>query len=46
LDALIEPPKVAPLILRFPLTLFWGLFGYFFSEETDVMAVFARPKKG
>lgn len=42
LDALIEPPRVLPLLLRLPLTLFWGLTGYFFAEETDVMAVFRR----
>jgi SAM-dependent methyltransferase len=45
LDALLDPPQVAPLLLRFPLTLFWGLFGYFFARETDVMAVFRKPGK-
>jgi 2-polyprenyl-3-methyl-5-hydroxy-6-metoxy-1,4-benzoquinol methylase len=40
LDSLIEPPRLMPLLLRLPLTLFWGLFGYFLSEETDVMAIF------
>jgi 2-polyprenyl-3-methyl-5-hydroxy-6-metoxy-1,4-benzoquinol methylase len=42
LDALMETPRVWPLILRAPLTLFWGLFGYYLAEETDVMAVFRR----
>lgn len=42
LDALMEPPKVLPLLLRPHLTLFWGLFGSFFARETDVMAVFRR----
>jgi 2-polyprenyl-3-methyl-5-hydroxy-6-metoxy-1,4-benzoquinol methylase len=44
LDALIEPPRALPLVLRLPMTLFWGLFGYFLSEETDVMAIFSRPR--
>jgi SAM-dependent methyltransferase len=43
LDALMDPPKVWPLLARFPLTLFWGFFGYLLSPETDVMAVFRRP---
>jgi 2-polyprenyl-3-methyl-5-hydroxy-6-metoxy-1,4-benzoquinol methylase len=46
LDAIVEAskvPRVAPLLLRLPLTLFWGLFGYFFAPETDVMAIFRRP---
>lgn len=42
LDVLVEPPKLLPLILRFPLTLFWGFFGYFFARETDVMVMFRR----
>jgi 2-polyprenyl-3-methyl-5-hydroxy-6-metoxy-1,4-benzoquinol methylase len=42
LDALMEPVRVAALLLRAPLTLFWGLFGSFFSRGTDVMAVFRR----
>jgi SAM-dependent methyltransferase len=42
LDALMETPRVGGLLLRAPLTLFWGLFGYFLAEETDVMAVFRR----
>jgi 2-polyprenyl-3-methyl-5-hydroxy-6-metoxy-1,4-benzoquinol methylase len=44
LDSILEPPPVLRLALRGPLTLFWGLFGYFLSEETDVMAVFKRPR--
>ncbi|HMA94040.1 MAG TPA: methyltransferase domain-containing protein, partial [Polyangiaceae bacterium] len=40
LDSLIEPPRVLPLLWRIPLTLFWGLLGYFLSEETDVMAIY------
>ncbi|HVU01828.1 MAG TPA: class I SAM-dependent methyltransferase [Polyangiaceae bacterium] len=43
LDALMEPVKAGALLLRAPLTLFWGLFGSFFSRGTDVMAVFRRP---
>jgi 2-polyprenyl-3-methyl-5-hydroxy-6-metoxy-1,4-benzoquinol methylase len=42
LDVLTEAVRVGPLLLRAPLTLFWGLFGYFLAEETDVMAVFQR----
>lgn len=42
LDSLMEAPQVLPLILRAPQTLFWGLFGSFLAEETDVMAVFRR----
>jgi 2-polyprenyl-3-methyl-5-hydroxy-6-metoxy-1,4-benzoquinol methylase len=41
-DVLMEPPVAGPLLLRLPLTLFWGFFGYFFAEATDVMAVFRR----
>ncbi|HMJ10688.1 MAG TPA: class I SAM-dependent methyltransferase [Polyangiaceae bacterium] len=46
LDSIVEAskvPKVAPLLLRLPLTLFWGFFGNFFAPETDVMAIFRRP---
>jgi 2-polyprenyl-3-methyl-5-hydroxy-6-metoxy-1,4-benzoquinol methylase len=42
LDALLEPPRVVPLLARLPLTLFWALFGRFLHEETDVMFVFRR----
>lgn len=42
LDRLVEPPKLGPLLARLPLTLFWGFFGQFLAEETDVMAVFRR----
>ncbi|HEX4339622.1 MAG TPA: class I SAM-dependent methyltransferase [Polyangiaceae bacterium] len=42
LDALMEPVRVGALLLRAPMTLFWGLFGYFFSRHTDVMAIFKR----
>lgn len=42
LDALVEPPRVGRLLLNLPKTLFWGLVGYFFAEDTDVMAVFRR----
>ncbi len=42
LDALMEPVRVGALLARAPITLFWGLFGYFFSRHTDVMAVFRR----
>jgi len=43
LDHLLEPPRLGPLLARLPLTLFWGFFGQFLAEETDVMAVFRRP---
>ncbi len=42
LDALMEPVRVGALLLRAPLTLFYGLFGSFLSRNTDVMAVFRR----
>ena len=42
LDSLMEPVRVGALLLRTPVTLFWGFFGYFFSRHTDVMAVFRR----
>ena len=42
LDALLEPIRVGALLLRTPVTLFWGFFGYFFARGTDVMAVFRR----
>lgn len=42
LDALMEPVKAGALLLRAPLTLFWGFFGSFFSRNTDVMAIFRR----
>jgi 2-polyprenyl-3-methyl-5-hydroxy-6-metoxy-1,4-benzoquinol methylase len=42
LDALMEPVRVGALLLRAPLTLFWGLFGSYFSRHTDVMAVFRK----
>jgi 2-polyprenyl-3-methyl-5-hydroxy-6-metoxy-1,4-benzoquinol methylase len=43
LDRLLEPPQLASLLARLPVTLFWGFFGQFLAEETDVMAVFRRP---
>jgi SAM-dependent methyltransferase len=42
IDCLMEAPRIAVLLARLPTTLFWGLFGYFFAEETDVMIVFRR----
>lgn len=42
LDCLLEGPRLLPLLARLPLSLFWGFFGYFFAEETDVMIVFRR----
>lgn len=42
IDSLMETPRVVPLLARLPWTLFWGLFGFFFAEETDVMVVFRR----
>ncbi len=43
LDSIFEPVRAAALMVRAPLTLFWGLFGSFFSRGTDVTAVFRRP---
>lgn len=40
LDALMEPPKLAPLLARLPLTLFWGFFGKALADHSDVMVVF------
>lgn len=42
IDCLMEKPRLLPLLLGLPLTLFWGFFGSFFAEETDVMVVFRR----
>jgi len=42
IDCLLQPPRVGPLLTRLPSTLFWGFFGYFFAEETDVMIIFRR----
>ena len=42
LDSLLEPIRVGAMLLRAPITLFWGFFGSFFSRGTDVMAVFRR----
>jgi 2-polyprenyl-3-methyl-5-hydroxy-6-metoxy-1,4-benzoquinol methylase len=43
LDVLIEPTRAWKLLLFLPVSLFWGLFGYFFAPQTDVMAMFRRP---
>lgn len=43
IDCLFERPRLMPFVLRLPLTLFWGWFGYFFAPETDVMAIFRKP---
>jgi SAM-dependent methyltransferase len=42
IDCLMERPRVLPLLARLPWTLFWGLFGFFFAEETDVTVLFRR----
>jgi SAM-dependent methyltransferase len=42
IDCLMEAPRVAALLARLPSTLFWGLLGSFFAEETDVMFIFRR----
>jgi SAM-dependent methyltransferase len=42
LDVATEPVHVGALLLRLPLTLFWGFFGALFSRHTDVMAVFQK----
>jgi SAM-dependent methyltransferase len=43
IDSLFEPPQLLPMLLRLPLTLFWGLCGSFIAPDTDVMAVFRKP---
>jgi 2-polyprenyl-3-methyl-5-hydroxy-6-metoxy-1,4-benzoquinol methylase len=43
LDALVEPVRAAPLLQRLPLTLFHGIFGSFFSRNTDIAIVFRKP---
>ena len=43
LDALVEPVRSAPLLARLPLTLFYGLFGSFWSRRTDVAVIFRKP---
>jgi 2-polyprenyl-3-methyl-5-hydroxy-6-metoxy-1,4-benzoquinol methylase len=42
LDCLMEPPRPLPLLLRLPVTLFWGFFGGLFAPRTDGMALFRR----
>jgi 2-polyprenyl-3-methyl-5-hydroxy-6-metoxy-1,4-benzoquinol methylase len=42
LDVAAEPVQSGALLRRLPLTLFWGLFGSFFSRHTDVMVVFRK----
>jgi 2-polyprenyl-3-methyl-5-hydroxy-6-metoxy-1,4-benzoquinol methylase len=43
LDALMEPVKAGALMVRAPVTLFYGFFGAMLSRGTDVMAIFKRP---
>jgi hypothetical protein len=43
LDALVEPVQATPLLRRLPLTLFYGIFGSFFSRNTDIAIVFRKP---
>jgi 2-polyprenyl-3-methyl-5-hydroxy-6-metoxy-1,4-benzoquinol methylase len=42
LDAFMEPIKPIPFLLHGPETLYWALFGRFYSRHTDVMAIFRR----
>jgi len=42
LDLSLEPIQINSWRLWSPLTLFYGLFGYFFAPETDVMAVYQK----
>lgn len=42
IDCLMEAPRLSRLLRYLPATLFWGLFGFFFAEETDVMVIFRR----
>lgn len=41
-DLVAEPVQVNNLKLYTPVTLFWGLFGFFFAAETDVMAIYRK----
>jgi 2-polyprenyl-3-methyl-5-hydroxy-6-metoxy-1,4-benzoquinol methylase len=41
-DLATEPIQVRNPKLYTPVTLFWALFGYFFSPETDVMAIYRK----
>jgi 2-polyprenyl-3-methyl-5-hydroxy-6-metoxy-1,4-benzoquinol methylase len=43
LDCLAEPTRAGPLLQRLPVSLYWGLFGYFLAPDTDLMATFRRP---
>jgi SAM-dependent methyltransferase len=40
IDSLIEPPDLRVLAARLPQALYWGLFGSWYTEATDVMVVF------
>jgi SAM-dependent methyltransferase len=46
LDVATDPVQTGALLRRLPLTLWWGLFGSFFSRHTDVMAVFRKGSVG
>lgn len=45
LDSLLEPLQLRPLLKHLPQAFFWGIFGYYLSQETDVMAVFRTPPR-
>lgn len=42
LDLVTEPIQVKNPKLYTPVTLFWGLFGYFFPPETDVAVAYRK----
>jgi 2-polyprenyl-3-methyl-5-hydroxy-6-metoxy-1,4-benzoquinol methylase len=46
LDCLVEPPRIAPILVRLPQALFWGIFGSLFAEETDIMVMFRKDERG
>jgi hypothetical protein len=45
-DCLMEAPRPGALAARLPEALFWGLAGHGYAEETDVMFVFRKLRKG
>jgi hypothetical protein len=46
LDYVLEPLRFNLPQLYAPASLFWGLFGYFFVEEDNVMAIYRTSPTG